>query len=616
MHGMVEWSNDIVDIVEAIDAPSSIAVSMLRKQWRLGTCAVTCQYVGSPLGETMLEFRWSVKPAVGAAECKDTLVLEAELVARESVHVPIGLHSFLEERDQPRRVAIDAALEARTSAKKMIGRGVDCKYLGQRLHYGGYGESPLDLQVPEYRGKRPIGRADLEIRWRVRVGHTLLNGVVFIKYDNMRKSGVTFFSRFQLANNASKGLPRCADSSIQRLRASLPRGASATCEVLGIQKSELNGTAQGSASVACSDNAIHHDMEAFEANPWQWPSDMQHSKVHVSVRWSVFGLGLPASFTSIIILNDALQRGYFPIPADALKALSQEFRHFRASAIHSRPTGDRAARCFESCSEDAPDDDSTPAAKVARVARLLKIRRASGDELRNHAGAPVAGGEITERLPASVKSEAGDSYEDFLALELEARGLNEEAIAEMNKSSSARALEDIEFKVAWGEPDKPPLCFYTSCRTKSKNNKPLNGTHLTRKTLERLRRTVRMAPKARTIVKLMIDRHRRRTWQTTPQHVIEVFGARPDGFARQAAIPMEEITELAQIQTCESIGDSVRHKLRDWQECANLCVCVCADDMTLHVQFVSGLAFRVGDHIRPDTCFVRSRQAAHTQSLP
>ena len=49
---------------------------------------------------------------------KKQLILVFSWILGSLVHVPPGLQSFLEDRDRPRRVAIDAALEAQTFTKK------------------------------------------------------------------------------------------------------------------------------------------------------------------------------------------------------------------------------------------------------------------------------------------------------------------------------------------------------------------------------------------------------------------------------------------------------------------------------------------------------------------
>ena len=56
----------------------------------------------------------------------------------------------------------------------------------------------------------------------------------------------------------------------------------------------------------------------------------------------------------------------------------------------------------------------------------------------------------------------------------------------------------------------------------------------------------------------------------TPQQVLDLFDALPDEFAKQANIPSEEIKELAQSHTVESIDHKTFHKLRKWHECVFL----------------------------------------------
>ena len=569
---MADWTDDIIDIGDAINVSTSLAVSILRSKWRLAMCAVTCQYVGSHLdhGETVLEFRWAIKSLTGNVECEDTVVLGLELVAKESVHVPPGLHVFLEERDHPRRVAIEAALAAQSLAAKTTGKRIGCQYRGQALGEGLYGVSPLDWTMRQSRGKLDITNTMLSFRWRVwtgRASESFISEEISVAYKNVATDGVTFPRRFQFASKVAKRLPQCACDSVKRLGASFTEAVHVTCEVLGVPKQEQQGAAGSSASSVCLDSAALREVEAFEANPWLWPSAMQHSNVRVFVCWSAFvrGSGLRKYFTAAAALKNVLERGYFPAPDDFRKGLFFEASQLCAPAASKALQGHPAATCSESCSEDATDDETAPAAKVARMGEITDGGIAFKAEACTRAGVPALSGEESKQPPAVfAKSEAGGSNDDFC-------GLDNEDVDELRKSDAERKWEEIELKARWGEPDRPPW-IVQALQEEAEDNRPLNCTHLTRNALRRLQRMVRMDRKSLAVVRLMIDRHRRRAWQTTPQEVLEVFQALPDGFAREAGIPMEEIKELAQTQTVESLGDEVRRKLRMWQECAKLFV--------------------------------------------
>lgn len=561
---MADWSGDMIDIGDAIEVSSGLAVSLLRSKWCLSMCAVTCQYLGSHVdhGETVLEFRWAIKSVTSKFECKDTVVLGLELVAKESVHVPPGLHEFLEERDQPRRVAIEAALAAQSLAARATGMRISCKYLGQALGDGAYGMSPLDWQ---YSGA--INITKLSFRWRVWVGRAILSEEVSVMYKHVMKEGVTFPRRFQFVSDVAKQLPQCACDSVRRFGASFTQATCTTCEILGIPKPKQQGSAESNASTVCLESAALHEVDAFEANPWLWPSDMQHSKVRVFVRWSLFVPGLPKYVTSAALYS-VLERGYFPAPADFSKGSFLESSQLCAPATSNAPRDHPAATRSDSCSEDATDDESAPAAKVARVEEISDGRAAFSVELCTSActsGASREGG----RQPPAVAAESGDGdSNDNLC------GLGDEDVAEMQKDDAERKWEQIELKAAWGEPDQPPWIMH-ELQEEAENNRPLNGTHLSRNAVRRLQRTVRMDRKARELADRMIKKHRHtdnmiRFLRPTPQQVSELFGALPCDFARQAGIPQEDIDEMARSQTFESIDFTVRSKLWTWYKCAEL----------------------------------------------
>jgi hypothetical protein len=125
-------------------------------------------------------------------------------------------------------------------------------------------------------------------------------------------------------------------------------------------------------------------------------------------------------------------------------------------------------------------------------------------------------------------------------VELEAVQVDEEVIAEMQKSEAERRLEEIEFKDKWGEPDPlPPLLqeeIEDEVRTDvRKYRNPFAGA--TMKSL------MKEAPMDRAEYSRAYDIARHSN-EKTPLQLLEVIGQLPPKFVEVSGIPVHWIAEL------------------------------------------------------------------------
>ena len=138
---------------------------------------------------------------------------------------------------------------------------------------------------------------------------------------------------------------------------------------------------------------------------------------------------------------------------------------------------------MESDGEDANAARREPAAKVARVDGVELNKKAAAAESGICKGMPFANRGESEPPPTLLEDgKAGNDGEEHCDSEEWLATACVEAKDDEAENNSA--LEAQGIKALWGEPDSPPPWALHELQQDIQDDKPLNGTHLTKKVLK------------------------------------------------------------------------------------------------------------------------------------